>query len=83
MLGRAIVAFAFVWLMAPLEPNLGLACPRAALCGSANGHITSSLVPVLPLEVLNELREEIFTQIDRVRADFRTNLNRSGSRAGR
>jgi len=73
MFGRAIVAFTFVWLMAPHEPDVGLSNAAAVRARQSS----STLEAVR--EGLNYLHDAALARVEQVRVDFRTNLSRPAS----
>ena len=86
---RAIVSIAFVWLMAPHEPDLGLDSTRtlsqvsasapAKLCATTLNDSCDRIVwqaVSATARTLEEIRGGFLNHVERVRADFDANLKR-------
>jgi hypothetical protein len=74
MIRRAIMAFAFVWLMAPHVSDIGVTdSPSSARSPAWRDGASAFIMENVRLG-LNALHETVLARIDSVRGDFRANL---------
>ena len=88
MLGRAIATLAFVWLMAPHEPDLGVGCGEigspASDCSGVLGQRGAGLAGQIvgrAWESSQFLHEALLLRLDVVRDDIRRHLEQPQPRS--